>query len=378
MWPGQQPPGGEQNPQDPHPNPYQQPGYQQPGYAQPNPYQQPGYQQQPGYPPQQPPPPQPGQQGQQGQPGQPGYPQQPGQPVGPNPYQQPTVPQYAVPGGPGPGGPGPSGGGKKTTVVAILAALAVVVAAGVTGFLVLGGKDDGAKDTKADDQKPSVSAKPSTSSPAANPRDGSQAAKPQIAGWKVVSNPKYGTQFDVPADWEVEKPGFSTLFEDRKKGDGSPVFSFSAPAYYKSKWCSEDTDRNGETEDTSLVGTGTKGARGAKDTPSSAEIQASNLVWAAYAQQEPEARLKTVLKTSKGAPFTTTSGLKGSYSISTATGVTKTAKCETDGKAIAFSFVNTQGEYATWVAYAAKGVPDEVADETLKKIMGTVRLAGTS
>ncbi|WP_327237669.1 hypothetical protein OG349_30720 [Streptomyces sp. NBC_01317] len=354
MWPGQQPPGGEQNPQDQNPNPYQQPGYQQPGYAQPNPYQQPGYPQQPG------------------------YQQQPGYPAAPNPYQQPTVPQYAVPGPPGPGGPGPSGGGRKTTVVAIVAALAVVVAAGVTGFLVLGGSDDSAKDTKGDDQKPSVSAKPSTSSPAANPRDGAAAAKPQITGWKVVSNPKYGTLFDVPADWEVEKPTVATFFEDEKKGDGSPIFSFSAPAFYKSKWCSQDADRNGETEDSSLVGTGTKGARGAKDTPSSAEIQASNLVWAAYAQKEPEAKLKTILKTSKGAPFTTTSGLEGSYSISTTTGVTKKTKCETDGKAIAFSFVNTQGEYATWVAFAAKGVTDEVPDETLKKIMGTVRLAGAS
>ncbi|WP_446040866.1 hypothetical protein [Streptomyces sp. SID1121] len=380
MWPGQQPPGGEQNPQDQNPNPYQQPGYQQPGYAQPNPYQQPGYpqqpgqQQQPGYPPPA------GHPQQPGYPQQPAHPQQPGQPVAPNPYQQPTVPQYAAPGPPGPGGPGgPSGGGKKTAVVAILAALAVVVAAGVTGFLVLGGSDDSAKDTKADDdQKPSVSAKPSTSSPAANPRDGAAAAKPQITGWKVVSNPKYGTLFDVPADWEVEKPTVATFFEDEKKGDGSPIFSFSAPAFYKSKWCSQDADRDGETEDSSLVGTGTKGARGAKDTPSSAEIQASNLVWAAYAQKEPEAKLKTILKTSKGAPFTTTSGLEGSYSISTTTGVTKKTKCETDGKAIAFSFVNTQGEYATWVAFAAKGVTDEVSDETLKKIMGTVRLAGAS
>lgn len=52
MWPGQQPPGGEQNPQDQNPyqqpgyqqpNPYQQPGYQETGYPQPNPYgQQPG------------------------------------------------------------------------------------------------------------------------------------------------------------------------------------------------------------------------------------------------------------------------------------------------------------------------------------------------
>ncbi|NED69921.1 hypothetical protein G3I15_54285, partial [Streptomyces sp. SID10244] len=92
MWPGQQPPGGEQNPQDN--NPYQQPGYQQP-----NPYQQPGYQQ-------------------------------------PNPYaqQQPQWNAPTVPGGPN----APKGGdGNRTKLVAIVAATAVVIAAGVTGFLVL-------------------------------------------------------------------------------------------------------------------------------------------------------------------------------------------------------------------------------------------------
>src|SRR5690242_1056872 len=111
MWPGQQPPGGEQNPQDQNQNPYQQPGYQQP-----NPYQQPGYQQQGQQPNQQP--------GQQ--PGY-GYPQQGGQGGygQPNPYQQPTVPQYAVPGPPG--DPQPGNDKKKTTVIAIVAATAVVV-----------------------------------------------------------------------------------------------------------------------------------------------------------------------------------------------------------------------------------------------------------
>ncbi|MFE6838051.1 hypothetical protein ACFVFI_24880, partial [Streptomyces sp. NPDC057705] len=87
MWPGQQqPPGGEQNPQDAHQNPYQQ----QPG--QPNPYQQQpgyGYPQQPGY---QPPAAVPGQQW--------SPPQQPQQPQGGggSPYSTKTV--AIVAGGP--------------------------------------------------------------------------------------------------------------------------------------------------------------------------------------------------------------------------------------------------------------------------------------
>ncbi|WP_326812211.1 hypothetical protein OIE62_08360 [Streptomyces scopuliridis] len=365
MWPGQQPPGGEQNPQDQNPNPYQQPGYQQP-----NPYQQPGYQQ-PGYPPQQP--------GQE----QPGYQQQPGYPQQgyqqPNPYQQPTVPQYAVPGQPGPSGPGPDKK-KNTTVIAVVAAAVVVIAAAGTAFFVMGG-DDKKSDKAADDAKASSSAsppeEPSAAPSADNPRDGS-AAEPTIEGWKVVTNPKHGTQFDVPADWEVSKPGVISGFEDVKKGDGSPAITFSAPAFYKSKWCSQDTDKDGKMEDSSLGGTGTKGGRGAKDTASAAQNEAGSWVWAAYAQEEPEASLKEKVNVSKSEAFTTTTGLKGHFATAATTGLTKKNKCDTDGKSIAFTFANAKGDFSTWVLYANKGVPDEIPDETIKKIMSTVRLAGTS
>lgn len=361
MWPGQQPPGGEQNPQDQNPNPYQQPGYQQP-----NPYQQPGYQQQPGQQPEQ----------------QPGYQQQPGYPQQgyqqPNPYQQPTVPQYGVPVPPGPPGPGPDK--KNTTVIAVVAAAVVVIAAAGTAFFVMGG-DDKKSDKAAGDSKASSSASPSekpTAAPSAdNPRDGS-AAKPSIAGWKVVTNPKYGTQFDVPADWEVSKPGMISGFEDVKKGDGSPAITFSAPAFYKSKWCSQDTNKDGKMEDSSLGGTGTKGGRGAKDTASAATNEAGSWVWAAYAQEEPEASLKEKVKVSKAEAFTTTSGLKGHYATAATTGITKKNKCDTDGKSIAFTFANAKGDFSTWVLYANKDVPDEIPDATIKKIMGTVRLAGSS
>ncbi|WP_030757602.1 hypothetical protein [Streptomyces sp. NRRL F-5135] len=367
MWPGQQPPGGEQNPQDQTPNPYQQPGYQQP-----NPYQQPGYQQ-PGY--QQPGHPPSGQ-----QPAQPGPPGPPG-PTGqqPNPYQQPTVPQqYSVPGPPG--GPGPSKDKKNTTVVAAVAAAVVVAVAAGTAFFVLG-DDDKKKDTASGDDKASASASAPEEDPApaesvANPRDGS-ANKPQISGWKVVTNPKHGTQFDVPADWEVDKPDVHSGFEDAAKGDGSPVVTFSAPATYKSQWCSQDTNKDGKQEDSSLAGVGTKGGRGAKDTASAARSEAGTWVWAAYDQaQTPEEATKSgTVKMSEAEAYTTTTGLKGHFATATATGVAKKNKCDTDGKSIAFTFTNAKGDYATWVLYANAGVPDELSDDTMKKIMSTVRLA---
>ncbi|MFC8583611.1 hypothetical protein ACFUGD_03390 [Streptomyces sp. NPDC057217] len=378
MWPGQQPPGGEQNPQDQSQNPYQQPGYQQP-----NPYQQPPTQ--PGYPQQ--PPTQPGY-GQQ-PPAPPGYPQQgygpqPGQP---NPYQQPTVPQqYAVPGPGQPGGPGGAGGAggkKKTTAVVIVAATAVVVAAGVTGFLVLNKDDD--KDPSAADPKPSATAtapadpsaipapEPSQSSELDNPRDDA-ARQPTIPGWKVVYNPKYGTLFDVPPEWDVSKPGTISFLEDEKKGDGSPLVTMSGPTHLKSKWCTYDTNKDGSEESWSLASAGTKGGQGAKSTGEAAYNEAGTWVWGGYAQHMPQ---KTI-KITKAVPYTTKSGLTGSMSTATAPGVKKRNKCESDGKAIAFTFKNAQNDFSTWVLNAADGVADELPDATIRQILSTVRLAEDS
>ncbi|MEU6477119.1 hypothetical protein ABZ858_09540 [Streptomyces sp. NPDC047017] len=372
MWPGQQPPGGEQNPQnpqDPRNSPYQQPGYQQqPGNQQPNTYQQPGYQQ-------------PGHQ-------QPGY-QQPGYGQ-PNPYAQqlptppPTQPQWGAPtpaGMPqppnGPGGSGGSGGDNRTKLVAIIAASAVVVAAGVTGFLVLGGKKDDKADGGRTGPKASSSATasastgPSPSGSAAddNPR-GTETAKPQIAGWKVVVNPKWGVAFDVPADWEVKSPGLSIGFEDK---NGKPITIMSGVAEDKSKWCSSDDDKDGRTEDTSLAAAGVKGASGAKSTD---EVAVNTVAWWVYGgYTQPDKKSITFDK--KAQPFKTTSGIQGSIAWAQSTNAPQKGKCASDGKALTFGFKNSAGDYVSWNFYGAKGVHDEVPKDTVMKILGTVRLNGT-
>ncbi|MEU6251956.1 hypothetical protein [Streptomyces sp. NPDC047043] len=340
MWPGQQPPGGEQNAQGQNPqapnNPYQQPGYQQP-----NPYQQPGFQQQP------------------------------------NSYAQ--QPQWGPPDPAGAPQPPSGGGGNRTKLVAIVAATAVVVAAGVTGFLVLGGD----KDDKADGgsgkkvrQSPSASVSPSDSASAAddNPRGG-DTAKATIAGWKVVVNPKWGTAFDVPADWEVDSPGTLIGFEDKSKDAGSkPLITMSAPAYYKSKWCTSDDDKDGKTDDTALAAVGTKGADGAKNTDEVAVNQVPWWVFGGYTQ--PDKKSITFDKTAK--KFTTTSGISGSYAWARSKNSPEIgkSKCASDGKAISFGFKNSAGDFVAWNLYAATGVKGEVPDTTILKIMSTVRLSG--
>ncbi|MGW7613122.1 hypothetical protein ACWGKW_38960 [Streptomyces sp. NPDC054766] len=343
MWPGQQPPGGEQNPQDQ--NPYQQPGYQQP-----NPYQQPGYQQ-------------------------PGYPQQPG-PYGP----QPGQPQWGAPSDPlgapqAPGGGG--GGGNKTKITAIVAASVVVIAAGVTGFLVLGGggKDDKAGTDTSKSPKASAATSPSasTSGNDGNPRGGDE-EKATIAGWKVVVNPKWGTAFDVPADWDVKTPGTFIGFEDDKKGDGSVLIGMSAPAFLKEKWCTSDDDKDGNTSDSALAAAGTKGQSGAKNTDDVARNDSAWWVFGGYTDQKDAS--KKLLKIGKPQAYTTASGVKGSVATTYSSGVAKKDKCDSDGKAITFAFKNSAGDFVSWTLYGAKGVSEEIPNATVQKILSTVRLHG--
>jgi hypothetical protein len=339
MWPGQQPPGGEQNPSTPQQpvNPYQQPGYQQ----QPNPYQQPGYQQQP-------------------QPG----PYTPQGPWGP-----------AAPAGPAqPGGGGPVDPSKRTKLVAIVAASAVVLTAAVTGFLVLG--DDDERVVAGGDGKASPSATKSPSPKGSgssddNPRGGED-LKPTIPGWKVVVNPKWGTAFDVPAEWEVDSPDTIIGFEEDGGEIGKPLIVMSAPASYKTKWCVSDDDKDGREEDTSLATVGTKGANGAKSTDEVAYNHSPLWVFGGYTQPDK----KSIKAEEKADPFTTDSGVKGSIAWARSENTPAKGKCATDGKALTFGFKNSKGDFVAWSLYGATGVDDELSDDMIMKILGTVRLHG--
>ncbi|MGA4843318.1 hypothetical protein [Streptomyces sp. G45] len=349
MWPEQQPPGGAQNPQDQTPNPYQQPGYQQP-----NPYQQPGYQQPNPY--QQPAGPQPGGQQQWG---------------------APTVPLGAPqPGGPDAGGGnGGSGGGNKTKITAIVAAGAVVVAAGVTGFLVLGGDGDDKADKAAPKPSKSATKKPSpTATDDDNPRGTGGDPKPTIPGWQVVVNPKWGTAFDVPPDWKVLSPTTFIGFEDNK-GDGTkPLIIMSAPAVFKEKWCTSDEDKDGRTSDKSLAVVGTKGQNGAKDTKTVSRNDSAWWVFGGYTGQKKAD--KKNIKIGKTESYTTEAGVKGSVTTTYSVGDPGSGKCDSNGKATTFAFKNGAGDYVAWTLHGAKGVKEEVSDAQVKKILSTVRLHG--
>jgi hypothetical protein len=275
------------------------------------------------------------------------------------------------------GGPQPpqgGGGGNRTKLIAIVAAVAVVVAAGVTGFLVLGGnKDDKADGGSGKKASRSPSPEPTATSTDSNdnPR-GDETEKPLVAGWKVVVNPKWGTAFDVPADWQVLSPGTSIGFEDRKSSDGKPLITMSAPAEYKSKWCTSDDDKDGRSDDTALAAVGTKGESGAKSAGDAAIREVPWWVYGGYTQPDK----KSITYDKKATDFTTKSGVKGAYAWARSTNAPRKGKCATDGKSLTFGFENSAGDIVSFNFYGAKGVKEEVDTATIMKILSTVRLHG--
>jgi hypothetical protein len=331
MWPGEQPPGsGQQH------NPYQQPGYQQP-----SPYQQPGHQQ-------------------------PGHPQ-------PGPYagHQPPAPWDR----PGAGAPAPRpGGGGRTKLVAILAAAAVVVAAGVTGFLLLGDGSDDQAGPGPGPNSPTASAPSAAATATAtdNPRAAGHDPKPTVAGWKVVVNPVTGIAFDVPAEWQVRSRTWITYVtedSDPNGEDGKVLVGMKAPAVLKEKWCGSDDDRNGTTDYTSLANVGTRGNKGAKSTAEVAREDSANWVYGWFTQPD-----RKKVTTGPVTSYTTASGLTGSVVTSRSSGVEKKHKCDSDGKATTFAFRNPDGAILSWSFFGAQGVSEEVPDATVRAIMRTVRL----
>ncbi|MET8451406.1 hypothetical protein [Streptomyces sp. NPDC005209] len=321
MWPGEQPPAGGTHPQQ---NPYQQPGYQQP-----NPYL--------------------------------GAPQ-------PAPWGTP----------PQPPAPGPGDGGRRTRLVAIVTAACVVVAAGVTGFLVLGGgKDDKtgpATPSRSTSGSPSDSADSADSSDSAsdNPRSEDDALKPTVKGWKVVVNPDIGVAFDVPPDWSPRSKSWVTYVTDDAGSDDDILIAMKAPAVFKEKWCSSDDNKDGGSENTSLANVGTRGIAAGRSSQQVARQDSAEWVYGWYTQPD-----RKKVTTGPVTSFTTASGIEGSVAGSQSSGVARKKKCDSDGKATTFAFKNAAGRPLSWSFVGAKGVKGEVPDTTIRAILRTVRLYDT-
>lgn len=381
MWPGDQQPGGQQQPQG---NPSQPPQQPQGPYGQPaNPYAQPGYQK-PAYP-QQPP--------QQQPPQQPQYPQT--QPYGApaSPYAQPGYPPQQPPSGyptpqpwgpPTPGGPGggpPQKDRRNVNVAIAIASAVAVIAAVVVGAVYLTG-DDKKDDAGGPTNSPTATATtPPTTTPAPTPTDtaaadggdtdnprgapGSVDVKPVIPGWQVVRRGERNVAFDVPPDWTVDSEGMSIGFEDKK---GDPQVIMGAPAYYKHEWCKAS---DGSTADRAAVGT--KGGSGAKSLRSAAEGEAE--AWAYWAYQTDGKGTFSKAQNSKA--FSNSHGISGWQAQATASNIPKANKCTPPG-GIAYTVAWLDPAQKTptavvWVLYADAGVSDQLSQAIVNEIKSSIR-----
>ncbi|MFG2991068.1 hypothetical protein ACGFZK_17595 [Streptomyces sp. NPDC048257] len=260
-----------------------------------------------------------------------------------NPYQQPEQPGGA--------GGRRSRRSRRSILIWSCALTALAVVAAATG-LALGVRENRARERAV------------LAASAADP------TRPQIAGWKTVINPKHGTAFDVPPQWEVLEPTVFSGHTDRKDRD-KVLIGHTAPAFYKSKWCSIDGDGDGQVSDVRLANVGTKGAAGARDAAETAEKEAPTWVYAAYAQPD-----KSVVKADEPVAYTTRSGVRGSYVRARSTGVPRADHCAGDGQAVVFGFKNARGDLVSWDFYGRTGVPGAVDDALIMRVLSTVRLAG--
>ncbi|MEU8892041.1 hypothetical protein [Streptomyces sp. NPDC048442] len=236
--------------------------------------------------------------------------------------------------------------------------------------------------------------------------------KPVVAGWKTVVNPKLGIAFDVPPQWDRKESSWVSYVAENTDPQEKPLVGFTAPGILKEQWCTSDDDRDGNREETALASAGSRGESHAKSADEAARNTAGLWLYGAYTQPD-----RTRAKAGPAQPYTTASGLKGSLASATSTGLAQKAakagknpvkpgrpskpskpsrpskagrpggvgepeetgetvagKCTTDGKVSTFAFTGGAGKLVSWSFVGAKGVPEEVPDATVRKIVSTVRL----
>ncbi|MEV6503874.1 hypothetical protein [Streptomyces prunicolor] len=270
------------------------------------------------------------------------------------------------------------GGGNRAKAVAVVAATAVVAGVGLSGFLLLGAKDDRA-DGGGNTAAPTVASKSATASAPASPEPHSSGTeRPTIPGWKVVVNPKWGTAFDVPPDWKIESPSALIGYEDSSVDYDDPanwgksIVVMSAPAIFRENWCLSDGDKDGRMDNTGLAMAGTKGSQGSKSTAEVAVGLADLWVYGGYTQPDR----KNIVHDRTARSYTTRSGVRGSIAWARSRDTPREDKCDSDGKAITFGFKNSAGGFVAWSLVGATGVKGELPDSTIMKILSTVRLHG--
>ncbi|MFJ6573647.1 hypothetical protein ACIQNU_40240 [Streptomyces sp. NPDC091292] len=220
----------------------------------------------------------------------------------------------------------------------MVAASAVVIASGVTGYVVLGGDkgDDAGPGPSASASRTADAADAGPTGPGASADDdnarGTDDEKATVDGWKVVVNARRGIAFDVPPEWSLKSRDWVTYVAEDDDPEDKPLVAMAAPASLKERWCAADENRDGTQEYTALATAGSRGENGARSTGEAARDNARLWVYGRYAQPDDNR-----VRTGPAEPYTTSSGLKGSVATASSSGTPGTGKCATEGTATAFA-----------------------------------------
>jgi hypothetical protein len=187
--------------------------------------------------------------------------------------------------------------------------------------------------------------------------------------WQVQTIQNRHNAFDVPPDWELGTDGSMVAYEDDREGsetEGEPLVAMSGVSTYMDDWCADS-----EYGVSWRAVAGTKGGQGATSTEEAARDEARTWALAAY-DLEQRGRLEV----SAPAPFESDHGITGHTATATIADVPEDPadECGTfDGRVVTVSYLDLNNDLATWVLVADTGFDGELDDETIARMMSSLR-----
>jgi len=268
--------------------------------------------------------------------------------------------QYGHPGGPG--GHGPRQGGRTGLLVGLGIAGLVLVIGVVAGVLYVrdGTTDPAANTTTSAAPATTPSAGPSTSTEPPVTSTRANAPAPVVPGWQVAVSSKRNLAYDVPPGWEIVGEERIIGFED---GNGQPAVGMSGAATYKDGYCPEaDSSWRGGT-----------GFSGYRDTDLALVATDAAGKWGRFGYIGPNGEEPTVEVGT--ASELTVNGITGAYARS-AVRVTGPSECSPPSAVVhAFALPADEGSYV-FIVVSDQEVPDALAEDQIRQIIGTVRTTG--
>ena len=296
-----------------------------------------------------------------------------------NPYQQPTVPFDQAGGGVPPNGPGPDRAHRTKMALAVAASVIMVAAVTTGGVILVADSDtsdgpvvaqpsDDETDPETDgEDEPDGEGDGDGDDRPSDPRDrGLEDVDPVVAeDWQVQAHPERQIAYDVPPErrmlpvvtfvsWNVDLPNDDGELEETQ-------FPVRGATVYQDEFCGSGSSR---------AVAGVTGSLGSPDTEQAAVSTALNYVLAAFDHEQQGTRTDVPPE-----PFSNDQGLEGTLAISTVEGFpVENEECHSpSGKAIAVSYVSNNGDILVWLLVMDTGVDDEVDQETIDKMLGSLR-----